>query len=106
MQTKGFSPLQPLHLKFLESLEPKPERVWELGYTMDDRHAIIEDGDSVVAILPDEKAGCTYSEERAKLMAAAPQLLAALQYIVAWSPNAWNAETARDLARKAIAAAV
>lgn len=41
------------------------------------------------------------------LIAAAPDLLAALEYIVAWSPDAekWNAETARDKAAAAIAKA-
>jgi len=33
------------------------------------------------------------------------QLLEALKYIMNWTPDKWNPETARDLARAAIAAA-
>lgn len=40
----------------------------------------------------------------ARLMAAAPELLEALEYIVGWGPN-WDAEKARDMAREAIAKA-
>ena len=45
--------------------------------------------------------------EESRLVASAPDLLAALEYIVAWSPDAekWNAETARDKAAAAIAKA-
>ena len=46
---------------------------------------------------PDHTAGM--------LFAAAPSLLAALEYIVGWNPDDWSAEKARDLARKAIAQA-
>lgn len=38
----------------------------------------------------------------ARLIAAAPDLLAALEYIIGWKPEAWSSETARDLARAAI----
>lgn len=43
----------------------------------------------------------------ARLIASAPDLLAALEYIVSWSPDAekWNAETARNKAAAAIAKA-
>lgn len=43
----------------------------------------------------------------AKLFVAAPDLVAALEYIVSWDPDRgkWNPETARDLARAAIAKA-
>lgn len=46
-------------------------------------------------------------DANARLIAAAPELLAALEYIVNWSPDAgkWNAETARDQALAAIAKA-
>jgi hypothetical protein len=41
------------------------------------------------------------------LIAAAPELLAALEYIMAWSPDGakWDVETARSMARAAIAKA-
>jgi hypothetical protein len=45
------------------------------------------------------------TEANARLIAAAPDLLAALEYIVAWNPSDWSAEKARDLARAAIAKA-
>ena len=45
------------------------------------------------------------AQANARLIAAAPDLLAALEYIMAWTPNDWNAETARDMARAAIAKA-
>ena len=37
-----------------------------------------------------------------RMMKAAPDLLAALQYIVNWNPDNWDAELARDQARAAI----
>jgi hypothetical protein len=45
------------------------------------------------------------TETDARLIAAAPELLEALQYIVGWNPDDWSAETARDRARAAIAKA-
>lgn len=41
----------------------------------------------------------------ARLIAAAPDLLAALEYIVAWKPLDWDAAKARGMARAAIAKA-
>jgi len=41
----------------------------------------------------------------ARLIAAAPDMLEALKYIVAWKPKDWNPETARDMAQQAIAKA-
>jgi hypothetical protein len=43
----------------------------------------------------------------ARLIAAAPDLLAALEYILDWSPDGskWSGETARDMGRAAIAKA-
>lgn len=37
-----------------------------------------------------------------QLIAAAPDMLAALQYIIAWQPTDWNAEEARSMARLAL----
>lgn len=48
---------------------------------------------------------CLPTEADGRLIAAAPDLLAALEYIVGWNPSDWSAETARDLARAAIAKA-
>ena len=45
-------------------------------------------------------------EPTIRLMAAAPDMLQALQYIVNWNPTDWNPETARDLAIKAIQRAI
>ena len=39
------------------------------------------------------------------LIAAAPDMLAALEYIINWDRNTWSAATARDMARAAIAKA-
>lgn len=39
------------------------------------------------------------------LIAAAPAMLEALRYIVAWTPEGWNAEVARNKALAAIALA-
>ena len=39
------------------------------------------------------------------LIAAAPDLLAALEYILGWNPVEWSAEKARDVARAAVAKA-
>ena len=44
-------------------------------------------------------------EANARLIAAAPDMLTALEYIVAWNPKDWNPEKARDLAHVAIAKA-
>jgi hypothetical protein len=55
-----------------------------------------------------DKHGVVIAENvsaNARLIAAAPELLAALEYIVGWNSHAWNTETARDLARAAIAKA-
>ena len=49
--------------------------------------------------------GFSEGEANARLIAAAPDLLAALQYIAGWQPENWNPETARDMARAAIAKA-
>ena len=43
--------------------------------------------------------------EIARLNNQNAQLLEALKYIMNWTPDNWNPETARDLARAAIAAA-
>lgn len=48
---------------------------------------------------------CPPTKADADLIAAAPDMLAALEYIVAWNPADWSAETARDMARTAIAKA-
>lgn len=45
------------------------------------------------------------ADANARLIAAAPDLLDALRYIVEWNPDNWSAERARDLARAAIAKA-
>ena len=45
------------------------------------------------------------ADANSRLIAAAPDLLAALEYIVGWNPTDWKAEEARDLARAAIAKA-
>jgi hypothetical protein len=36
------------------------------------------------------------------LIAAAPDMLAALEYILSWTPENWDPEHARDLAKAAI----
>lgn len=48
-----------------------------------------------------------HAEANARLIAAAPDLLEAVEYIVNWSDDKgkWNPETARDLCRAAIAKA-
>ena len=43
-------------------------------------------------------------DELADLRQQNAQLLEALKYIMNWTPDKWNPETARDLARAAIAA--
>lgn len=45
------------------------------------------------------------NEANARLMAAAPDLLEALEYVLDWRPDGWSAETARAMARTAIAKA-
>ena len=54
-------------------------------------------------------AACSVSTSamsaNANLIAAAPDMLAALEYIAAWEPNQWSPEIARDKARAAIAKA-
>jgi hypothetical protein len=54
----------------------------------------IVEGDVVVAYLPQHL-------KRADILAAAPELLAALEYIVEWK-DGFDPEKARDLARAAI----
>ena len=39
----------------------------------------------------------------ARLIAAAPELLEALEYIVGWNSGEWDGEKARDMAKAAIA---
>lgn len=61
---------------------------WFVGRAL--RHnarAIIGDGDTVVAILPGEWNDCTYVEPNARLIAAAPELLAALIALRDAGPN-------------------
>ena len=55
--------------------------------------------DSVVCVLH-----CN-GEANARLIAAAPEMLEALEYIVAWNSGEWSAEKARDMAKSAIAKA-
>jgi hypothetical protein len=43
--------------------------------------------------------------ENARLIAAAPDMLSALLYIVRWKPSGWSAEAAQEMARSAIARA-
>lgn len=52
-----------------------------------------------------EPVGPDEADANARLIAAAPDLLAALEYIVARNGTDWSPETARDLATKAIAKA-
>ena len=52
---------------------------WEVGRAMrNDQECIVGDVDSVVAFMPDETIGCTFIPANARLIAAAPELLAAL----------------------------
>jgi len=71
------------------------------------RSIIAMDGTLVVGMYDYEDGGVCTGEADARLIAAAPELLEALKYIVAWSPDGdkWNAERARDMARAAIAKA-
>lgn len=47
------------------------------------QECVVGDGDSVVCFMPDRTIGCTFVPEDARLIAAAPKLLAALRAIVA-----------------------
>lgn len=67
------------------------------GEYEDEFEVVASDGAVTIAQPP--------TEADADLIAAAPDLLAALQYIVAWNPEDWSAEQARDMARAAIAKA-
>jgi hypothetical protein len=58
-----------------------------------------------VAVVSGNETSHPVCEANATLISAAPDLLAALEYIVAWNGTTWNAETARDMARRAIAKA-
>ena len=62
-----------------------------------DKYGVVTGGpdDCVVVILPEQQAN-------AKLIAAAPELLKALKYIVEWKPDNWSPEIGRELARNAI----
>lgn len=56
---------------------------WFIGKTIVGGHrCIIEDGDSVVALLPDETTGCTYNPYKSRLIAAAPELLEACETLL------------------------
>uniref|UniRef100_A0A6M3LFN2 Uncharacterized protein n=1 Tax=viral metagenome TaxID=1070528 RepID=A0A6M3LFN2_9ZZZZ len=45
------------------------------------------------------------NEANAHLMAAAPDMLAALEYVIGWNSDSWDADIARDMAVDAIAKA-
>jgi len=47
------------------------------------QECIVGDGDSVVCFMPDRTIGCTFIPANARLIAAAPELLEALQDIAA-----------------------
>lgn len=50
---------------------------WVRGHALTNGQAcIVGDGDTVVCLLPDETTGCTFNEANARLIAAAPDLLA------------------------------
>lgn len=56
---------------------------WLVGETLNGLPAIIGDGDSVVAYMPNEANGCTYKPDDARLIAAAPRLLALVRSALA-----------------------
>ena len=62
--------------------------------------AIIDERDGCRIAVVADRGGST--PDGARLIAAAPDLLAALEYIVGWRPTGWSAETARDMARAAL----
>lgn len=74
--------------------------------------AIIGDGDTVVCFLPDASTGCTFKPSDARLISAAPELLAELENIAnadlsKWAPEVRDQfrEWAQSRARAAIAKA-
>lgn len=79
------------------------------GQPIEFDEAIVADGPIAIARLPRAGQAALNGQmgANARLIAAAPDLLDALQYIVNWqtSPDKWNPETARDMARAAIAKA-
>lgn len=54
------------------------------------QYCIVGDGNSVVALMPDESIFCTYKPADAALIAAAPDLLAALIDLAGAGGEAWG----------------
>jgi len=79
---------------------------WEIVEREQDTPRIVgPDGQADVAILGTGAHTTEEEEANARLIAAAPDMLEALKYIVAWKPKDWNPETARDMATAAISKA-
>jgi len=65
---------------------------WSVGRMLNPENApaIIGDEDSVVAILPGDWNHCTYVQDDARLIAAAPDLLSIAQKWAALDGGSWN----------------
>ena len=71
------------------------------------QECVIGDGDSVVCFMPDSTIGCTFIRDNARLIAAAPRLLSALEQAVTSMQDSGypNSHVAVREARPAITAA-
>ena len=86
------------------SMSDAMKKKWEAKHPKGDTHSLdvyAGDGEHAWKL----HHGAWGSMDVARLIAAAPELLAALKYIAEWKPEGWSAERARDLARAAIAKA-
>lgn len=85
--------------------QPTPGN-WRIQNTNDDytRYQIEAEGWGIIMHIEDDS---DQPLDNARLIAAAPALLHALEYIIHWRAdhNEWNPEIARDLASTAIAQA-
>ena len=88
-----------------EETEKHTPEPWEVEYT-DTGIGVYPVCDAINATFKHENELMRIeAEANAHLIAASPEMLKALQYIVQWNPHDWNPEEARNLANAAIAKA-